>query len=164
MAKQLLTSVTPVYLLDFDDDAPVTLKLDREKTRVTETRVDEHPADFLEGYGITAPSVSEPSAGNLGNFRFDCPTDPYEQQALCAFALATLQPLPPQIDPTPWQPGVGSGSGSGSGSPSDDFQNPNPGSANRNVVVILRRPLCCDLDQQARAAPPATATAALAAR
>ncbi len=62
MAKQLLTSVTPVYLLDFDDDAPVTLKLDRQKTRVTETRVDEHPADFLEGYGIAAPGyVARPS-------------------------------------------------------------------------------------------------------
>jgi hypothetical protein len=58
MAKQLLASVTPVYLLDFDDDAPVTLKLDRKKTRVTETRVDEHPADFLEGYGIVAPGYA----------------------------------------------------------------------------------------------------------
>src|SRR6185369_8916319 len=38
LAKQLLSSVTPVYLLDFDDDAPVTLKFDRMKTRVTETR------------------------------------------------------------------------------------------------------------------------------
>src|SRR5262245_55895594 len=47
LAKRLLTTVTPVYLLDFDDDAPVTLKLDRKKTRVTETRMDEHPADFL---------------------------------------------------------------------------------------------------------------------
>jgi hypothetical protein len=46
LAKQLLAFVSPVYLLDFDDDAPVTLKLDRKKTRVTETRVNEHPADF----------------------------------------------------------------------------------------------------------------------
>ncbi|HEX8114903.1 MAG TPA: hypothetical protein VF516_44540 [Kofleriaceae bacterium] len=92
-----------------------------------------YPSFYL---GENGCSVSEPSAGDLGNFRFDCPTDPYEQQALCEFALATLQPVPPQIDPTPWEPGVGSGSGSGSGSVSDDFQNPNPGNANRNVVVI----------------------------
>jgi hypothetical protein len=58
LAKQLLTSVTPVYLLDFDDDAPVTLKLDREKTRVTETRLDEHPAEFLDQYGIAAPGYT----------------------------------------------------------------------------------------------------------
>ena len=58
LAKHLLTSVTPVYLLDFDDDAPVTLKLDRKKTRVTETRVNEHPADFLEQHGIVAPGYS----------------------------------------------------------------------------------------------------------
>ena len=55
LAKRLLAAVTPVYLLDFDDEAPVTLKLDRRKTRVTETRVDEHPADFLEEHGIMAP-------------------------------------------------------------------------------------------------------------
>ena len=55
LAKRLLATVTPVYLLDFDDDAPVTLKLDRRKPRVTETRVDEHPADFLEEHGIMAP-------------------------------------------------------------------------------------------------------------
>lgn len=55
LAKRLLTDVTPVYLLDFDDDAPVTLRLDRRKTRVTETRIDEHPADFLEDHGIMAP-------------------------------------------------------------------------------------------------------------
>lgn len=62
LAKQLLLSVTPVYLLDFNDDAPATLKLDREKTRVTETRMDEHPADFLEERGIVAPGYAdEPS-------------------------------------------------------------------------------------------------------
>lgn len=55
LAKRLLATVTPVYLLDFDDDAPVILKLDRRKTRITETRVDEHPADFLEERGIMAP-------------------------------------------------------------------------------------------------------------
>jgi hypothetical protein len=58
LAKQLLASVTPVYLLDFDDDAPVTLKLDRKKTRVTETRVDEHPAEFLDAHGIVAPGYA----------------------------------------------------------------------------------------------------------
>jgi len=58
LAKQLLRTTTPVYLLDFDDDAPVTLKLDRRKTRVTETRVDEHPADFLEKHGIMAPGYA----------------------------------------------------------------------------------------------------------
>lgn len=55
LAKRLLATVTPVYLLDFDDDAPVTLKLERRKTRVTETRVDKHPASFLEEHGIMAP-------------------------------------------------------------------------------------------------------------
>jgi len=55
LAKQLLASVTPVYFLDFDDDAPVTLKLDRTKTRVTETRVAGHPADFLDERGIMIP-------------------------------------------------------------------------------------------------------------
>ena len=58
LAHQLLATATPVYLLDFDDDAPVTLKLDRKKTRVTETRVNEHPADFLEEYGIVAPGYA----------------------------------------------------------------------------------------------------------
>jgi len=58
LAKRLLATVTPVYLLDFDDDAPVTLKLDRRKTRITETRVDEHPADFLEEHGIVAPGYA----------------------------------------------------------------------------------------------------------
>ena len=55
LAKQLLTSVTPVFLLDFDDDAPMTLKLDRKQMHVTETRLNEHPADFLEAQGIAAP-------------------------------------------------------------------------------------------------------------
>jgi hypothetical protein len=55
LAKRLLADVTPVYLLDFDDDAPVTLKLDRRKTRVTETHVGQHPAGFLEEHGIMAP-------------------------------------------------------------------------------------------------------------
>jgi hypothetical protein len=58
LAKQLLMSVSPVYLLDFDDDAPVTLKFDRMKTRVTETRLDEHPADFLSERGIVAPGYA----------------------------------------------------------------------------------------------------------
>jgi hypothetical protein len=58
LAKRLLTTVTPVYLLDFDDEAPVTLKLDRRKTRVTETRVDKHPADLLEEHGIVAPGYA----------------------------------------------------------------------------------------------------------
>jgi len=58
LAKQLLVSVTPVYLLDFDDNAPVTLKLDRKKTRIIETRVNEHPADFLEEQGIVAPGYA----------------------------------------------------------------------------------------------------------
>jgi hypothetical protein len=58
LAKQLLPTVTPVYLLDFDDDVPVTLKLDRKKSRVTETRVDEHPADFLRERGIVAPGYA----------------------------------------------------------------------------------------------------------
>lgn len=58
LARQLLATATPVYLLDFDDDAPVTLKLDRKKTHVTETRVDEHPADFLDERGIVAPGYA----------------------------------------------------------------------------------------------------------
>lgn len=58
LAKQLLTSVTPVYLLDFDDDAPVTLRLDRKRTRIAETRIDKHPAAFLEEYGIAAPGFA----------------------------------------------------------------------------------------------------------
>lgn len=61
LAKQLLGSVTPVYLLDFDDDAPVTLKLGRKKTRVTETRLNEHPAAFLEARGIVAPGYAAPT-------------------------------------------------------------------------------------------------------
>lgn len=60
LAKLLLLSVTPVYLLDFDDDAPATLRLDRKKTRVTETRVDVHPAGFLEQKGIIAPGYAAP--------------------------------------------------------------------------------------------------------
>ena len=55
LAKQLLASVSPVYLLDFDDDALVILKFDRKKTRVIETRVAGHPADFLEKRGIVVP-------------------------------------------------------------------------------------------------------------
>jgi len=55
LAKQLLVTVTPVYLLDFDDHAPVTLKLDRKKGHVVETNIDKHPADLLEEQGIVAP-------------------------------------------------------------------------------------------------------------
>lgn len=55
LAKSLLASATPVYLMDFDDEAPIILKFDRRKTRVTETRITEHPADFLEEHGITPP-------------------------------------------------------------------------------------------------------------
>jgi len=68
LAQQLLASVSPVYLFDFDDEAPVTLKLERKKTRVTETRVDEHPADFLEQRGIVAPgyAFTPPSVKGVG--------------------------------------------------------------------------------------------------
>lgn len=58
LAKQLLTSVTPVYLLDFDDEAPAIVKLDRKKTRVTATRENEHPADFLDERGIVVPGYN----------------------------------------------------------------------------------------------------------
>jgi hypothetical protein len=58
LAKRLLTSVTPVYLLDFDDEAPVVVRLDRKNTRVTESRLDEHPAEFLEDRGIEAPGYT----------------------------------------------------------------------------------------------------------
>jgi hypothetical protein len=58
LAKQLLAFVSPVYLLDFDDEAPVIVKFDRKKTRVIETRIDEHPADFLEERGIVAPGYA----------------------------------------------------------------------------------------------------------
>jgi hypothetical protein len=55
LAKELLAAVAPVFLLDFDDDAPVTLRLDRTKGRVSETRLDDDPAMFLEARGIVAP-------------------------------------------------------------------------------------------------------------
>ena len=58
LARQLLATTTPIYLLDFDDDAPVTLQLDRKKTGITETRVDDHPAAFLEARGILAPGYA----------------------------------------------------------------------------------------------------------
>ena len=58
LAKQLLTTVAPVYLLDFDDDAPVSLKIDRKKGRVAETTLDKHPADLLEERGIVAPGYA----------------------------------------------------------------------------------------------------------
>jgi hypothetical protein len=58
LAKELLLSTSPVYLLDFDDDAPATVKLDRKQARVTETHVDTHPADFLEEHGIEAPGFA----------------------------------------------------------------------------------------------------------
>jgi hypothetical protein len=60
LANQLLMSATPVYLLDFDDDAPVTLRLDRKKMRATETRLDVHPAGFLKQKGIIAPGHAAP--------------------------------------------------------------------------------------------------------
>lgn len=68
LAHQLLAAATPVYLLDFDDDAPATLKLDRNQAHVTEDRIDEHPADFLKLYGIVAPgySFTPPSVRDLG--------------------------------------------------------------------------------------------------
>lgn len=68
LAHQLLATATPVYLLDFDDDAPVTLKLDRKKARITEARVNEHPADFLKEYGIVAPgyAFTPPSVRDVG--------------------------------------------------------------------------------------------------
>jgi len=83
LAKRLLATVTPVYLLDFDDEdeapvtlkldrriylldfddedeAPVTLKLDHRKTRVTVTHVGERPSAFLEKHGIvTSTPVRE---------------------------------------------------------------------------------------------------------
>ena len=59
LAKLLLTSATPVYLLDFDDDAPVTLRLDLKNGQIAETRLDEHPAAFLEAHGIVAPGYEE---------------------------------------------------------------------------------------------------------
>jgi hypothetical protein len=58
LARQLLAAVTPVYLLDFDDEAPSIVKLDRKKTSVIETRVDAYPADFLEERGIVAPGYA----------------------------------------------------------------------------------------------------------
>lgn len=58
LAKQLLATVTPVYLLDFDDNAPTIVRLDRKKARVTTTRISGHPADFLEEYGIVAPGYA----------------------------------------------------------------------------------------------------------
>jgi hypothetical protein len=62
LARQLLALATPVYLLDFNDDAPVTLKLDHNNGRISETRLDDHPAAFLEARGIVAPGYEdEPS-------------------------------------------------------------------------------------------------------
>jgi hypothetical protein len=58
LAKRLLSSATPIYLLDFDDEAPVIVRFDRKKTRTDETRVDEHPAEFLEERGIAAPGYT----------------------------------------------------------------------------------------------------------
>lgn len=55
LAKQLLVTATPIYLLDFDDHAPATLKLERKKGRVAETTIDKHPAELLEEQGIVAP-------------------------------------------------------------------------------------------------------------
>jgi hypothetical protein len=58
LAKRLLSTVTPVYLLDFDDDAPSTLELERKKGRIVETRLDKHPADLLEEQDIIAPGYA----------------------------------------------------------------------------------------------------------
>lgn len=58
LAHLLLATKAPVYLLDFDDDAPKTIKLERQKTNVTETRIDGHPAEFLEEHGIEAPGFA----------------------------------------------------------------------------------------------------------
>lgn len=58
LAKQLSATATPVYLLDFDDDAPAITKFERKTTRVTETRVAGHPADFLDERGITIPGYA----------------------------------------------------------------------------------------------------------
>jgi hypothetical protein len=55
LAKKLVLLARPVYLLDFDDDAPVTLKLDWKRGRILEMRLDEHPAVLLESHGIVAP-------------------------------------------------------------------------------------------------------------
>lgn len=81
LAKRLLATVTPVYLLDFDDEdevtlkldrrvyllnfddedeAPVTPKLDHRKMRVTVTYVGERPSGFLKKHGIvTSTPVRE---------------------------------------------------------------------------------------------------------
>ncbi len=61
LAKQLLMSVTPVYLLDFDDDAPSVVQLERKTTRAADARVDEHPAAFLKGHGIVPPGYAAPT-------------------------------------------------------------------------------------------------------
>src|SRR5258705_3639727 len=44
LAKQLLAAASPVYLLDFDDEAPSIVQLDRKRRR----RVSGDPADFLD--------------------------------------------------------------------------------------------------------------------
>jgi hypothetical protein len=62
MAKRLLRSATPVYLLDFDDDAPLTLELKSRKSRIGETRLDDHPAEFLAHHGIKAPGFHPPES------------------------------------------------------------------------------------------------------
>jgi hypothetical protein len=59
LAKQHLASGVSVYLLDFDEDAPVTLKLDLKKGAIAERRLNEHPAAFLEAHGIVAPGYED---------------------------------------------------------------------------------------------------------
>lgn len=91
-------------------------------------------SNFFDGAG--GCNVVEQTYGDLGDYRYDCPTDPYEQQALCAYAVSTLSPIPAQIDPELWGGGAGSGSGSGSQTSPNEYTNPMPNGANRNVVVI----------------------------
>lgn len=94
LARQLLATVTPVYLLDFDDDAPVTLKLDRNKGRVTETNLDKHPADLLEEQGIVAPGYENPRSPVLIVGLVDGTTPAEAKYALEADGLA----LDPRIE------------------------------------------------------------------
>jgi hypothetical protein len=84
--------------------------------------------------GTNGCSVSHMMYGYLGDFRYDCPSDPYQQQILCDYAVSTLFPLPPLLDPVAWWPGEGSSPPPSN--TSDEYTNPNPGGANRNLVVI----------------------------
>ena len=90
-AARLASEVsTPVYLLDFDDDAPAITELSKGRER----RKRGHPADFLEERGIVAPG-HEPATPIVQSVGIVEDLTPAQARKLFPrISAASLQPHP----------------------------------------------------------------------